>query len=189
MAVRFFIVPIVTLSNPRATRGPKYIGDLAGVLWQAMDYGKEDTMLVGADLSAAQITSVSANSDVTTIPAALDSTVGANLATVQSALEALNIPAGWATSGMTYRQIVGVVGRVFQILQRFKGAKIVRLFQGKTLDSTMSDFTSDQQTAMTTAVERIGLSTAGITGSTTLRAAIKALADQRPPFILMGETF
>lgn len=199
MALRFYLVPKTIVTRPPGSTAPKYVGDQAFWIglglplitnWAAMDYGLENTMLVGAQVSAAQQTTVAGQSDVTVIPANLDSAIGGALSAVQAALEALHIPAGWVTSGHTYRQVIGKVGRLFQILQRFTGRERRTFFEsGVTLDTAISALTTAQRTALLATAQSLALDTSAITGATLMRQALKLVLDQLPAFTLMGETF
>lgn len=185
MAVRFYFVPKAGASPVK----PKYIGDL-GVTWASVDYGQEQTYLVGADVTTAQHNSISANADVTSVPANLDNQVGANLATVQAALENLKIPADWITSGMTYRQILSLIIKLFRILQRLLGRWATTIFEaGITLATTMAELTQAQRDRLQDVADSFGIDTSNVTGATTIRQALRFLAQQLPGCVLMGETF
>jgi hypothetical protein len=195
VAVRFFIVPRVgsgtTLTD---TFRPAYFGQvatfpqLAGVLYQAMDYGLDPTFLVGADVTQAQHDFLSVQSDVFALPL-LDTTVGGNptLNQIRNRLEQRSIPGSWLVAGTTYRQIVGRVGRTCQILQRMHGRHNQRLFEaGVTLDSLLTS------TLLTTLVDigtSFGMTTSGLSTAITVRQALLVLADQFPQIHLAGEVF
>jgi hypothetical protein len=93
---RVYLIPTtgtggVVNSAPDPVR-PKYVRE-AGLSYLQVTYGRQPVALVFTDVTAGQHTALAANGDVVAIPANIDTTVGANLATVQNALEALNIPA------------------------------------------------------------------------------------------------
>lgn len=195
---RFYIVPKVTIQSPIGpVFGPKYINnvDLPGVAWSAIDFGREDTMLVGAAVTPAQHTAIAANADVIAIPSGLDSTINASAITsVRDRLEALKIPVAQLTTANTYRDAVGVVGRMFLLLQRFDG------IQGETsrknffdlnvtLSSNVNELTQFQRNNLLQAAQSLGLDTSGITGGMTLRVAFRTLIAQMPSFTVMGEAF
>lgn len=190
MALRFNIVPKQGTGFITDPLRPKYIADL-GVPYAAMDYGLEDTMLVGANLTSLQETTLAANIDVIAIPANLDNAIGlAGLTPVQSALESLHVPAGWVTVDHTYRQVVSAVGKIFQFMQRYHALFGTKFFlNGVTLDSRINQLTTLQQNALNTTAQSLGLATASITGPTLIRAAFKSLADQMAGFTLAGQTF
>ncbi len=193
MAVRFYVVPkIGTGGGSTVTRDafrPKYI-EAIGVTWAAVNYGAEATFLVGADVSAAQHASISANADVTSIPANLDTQVGANLTATQNALEALNIPADWVTAAHTYRQIITLVVKLFKVLQRLNGRWQQTIFEaGITLSTTMAELTQNQRDRLQDVADSFGINNSGVTGTTTIRQTLRILAQQLPGCTLMGELF
>lgn len=188
---RFYIVPKVGDGlTPDTAARPKYVAD-SGVSWAAMDYGLEDTFLVGCEVSSEQHTQLASQLDVIAIPADLDSQIGLTaLTTVQNKLEGLHVPADWVTTSHAYRFVVGVVGRLFLYMQRFNGREMRKFFEvGITLDTRVNQLTQAQRTAMLNAAIDLGLSTAPVTNSMTLRQALKILIDQLPQFTLFGEPF
>lgn len=191
MSVRFYIVPkIGTGSSTADPIRPKYIAAL-GVPFAAMDYGLEDTFLVGADVSAQQHTDLAVNVDVISVPQDIDNEIGLTaLSTVQSKLEGLHIPAGWVTVNHTYRDVLRVTGRLFLFMQRFHGRELRKFFEsGITLDTRINELTQAQRNALENAAVSMGVDVSGITGPMLIRQALKIVADQIPPFILLGETF
>lgn len=191
MAKRFYVVPKVGdgLTPDTAVR-PKYIAD-AGVQFGAMDYGLEDTFLVGCEVTPEQHSQLAAQLDVIAIPADLDSLVGLSaLSVVVDRLESLHVPADWVTTDHTYRFVVGVVGRLFTYMQRFNGQQMAKFFtSGVTLETRVNQLTTAQRNAMLNAATSLGLTTDTITGPMKLRQALKILLDQLPQFSLFGETF
>lgn len=157
-----------------------------------MDYGNgfEDAFLVGAEVTAQQHADLMLNADLTAVPVNLDSQIGGALAAAQAAIEARNIPAGWMTSGMTWRFVIGIIGRIFQYVQVFCRRQAQRFFaSGVTLDSTFGSLTQGQRNALSGAAVSMGLDVSGITGATTIRQALKIIADQIPPIRLAGQVF
>lgn len=202
MAKRFYILPkigdgtggMLNPANPPADNvGPyraKYVWSL-GVPYGAMDYGKEMTMLVGAEVTTEQHQAINANVDVTAIPANLDNSITSTaLATVSAKLESLKIPADWMTTATTYRQALGVTGRIFQVLQRFDGMFNKTFFESSIgLDTRVNELTATQRNAIQNAATSFGLDTSFVTGPMLMREVLKRWADSMPPFTLMGETF
>ncbi len=189
MAIRFYLVPkIGTGANDNLFR-PKYIADM-GVTWQGLDYGGEDAYVVAADVTGAQHSTLTANADVTAAPLDLSNTVGANLATVQAALEGFKFPGDWVTSGMTYRQILKGLLAVCFIAQRFNGLTGARLFQlGITLETTLAELTATQRQKLHDVAVSFHIDDSSATGSTTLRQVLRVLAQQLPPITLAAEGF
>ena len=184
----FYIVPKIGTGTIEDPLRPKYIGDMAGVQWSAMDYGLEATFLVGANLTADQHTFVASQSDAYAIPP-LDTTVGGNptLNQTQNRLEQSSIPGTWVQATTTYRVLTGRVGRFCLIVQRLRGRHNKRLFEpGTTLDSNLTDSLLQQ---LLDVGSSFGLNTAGFSTALTVREALILLADQLPAFSLAGETF
>lgn len=199
MPLRLYLLPIEeTFRANGSLRGPKYFaykGDpdppalMIGVDWQMMDFGLEPTALLCANLSAGEHATLNANADVTAIPLNLDALLGANLATVQAALESLHIPADALTSGTTYRQVVRGVIAIFLVAQRFNGRVGAngRLFPaGITLSTTLGDLSANVRGELKLAAEDLGFDYAGLTVASTLREVLKKLASQQSPQTLMG---
>lgn len=182
MAIRFYILPIETIDNGR---GPKYLKwRLApaglNVRWAAMDFGLEPVMLVWADVTGGQHTALSANADVISIPANIDNNITAGaLNNVKAALEGLNIPAGWVTTGHTYRQVLRIVAGLFQFAQRFHGLHGERLFGGGfTMETQFQDLPQAVRTKLIAAAESHDYDTSALSGASTVRQILKFLADQ-----------
>jgi hypothetical protein len=191
VALRFYVVPkIGTGATPTDAIRPKYIGDLA-VPWSAMNYGLEETFLVGANVTGAQHTTINGNIDVISIPQNLDSAIGlVALSTVKDRLESLHVPSDWVTSDHTYRDVVRIVGKLFLYMQRFHGQQLTKFFQsGVTLDTRVNQLTAAQRTAMLEAAQSLGLDTSVATNTMTLRQALRLIVQQLPSFSLAGQTF
>lgn len=179
MAVRFYLAPVVVVNT--RFRVPQFIdGTVPSYATQA--YGDEPVMLVAADVTPAQHTAIAAHPEVGVFPADLSQTIGANLATVQATLEGFNIPAGFVTSGMTFKALVRWIARLCFFSQAFAGDYLGgRLFPaGITLNSTVGDLSQGVRQAMQNAATHFGISFAAVTLTTTIRAALKILADQLP---------
>ena len=184
----FYIVPKIGTGTITDPFRPKYIGDLVGVRWSAIDYGLDPTFLVGANLTAEQHAFVAGQSDAYAIPP-LETTVGGNptLNQVVNRLEQSSIPGTWVQETTTYRVLTGRVGRFCLILQRLHGRHNKRLFEpGTTLDSTLSETLLQQ---LIDVGASFGLNTAGFSTALTVREALILLGDQLPAFTLEGETF
>jgi hypothetical protein len=197
MALRFYVVnKIGDGLSPSTSFRPKYIADL-GVVYSAMDYGLEDTYLVGAHVTAAQHQGLAANLDVIAIPLNLDNQIGLTaLSTVQTKLEGLRVPAGWVNENHTYRDVVRIVGKIFLMMQRFHGLHHRTFFEsGITLGTRMNQLTNGQETAIRNAINSLAQSfnvvidLSGVTQTTTVRQLFKIVADQLPSFTLEGEVF
>lgn len=188
MAWRLFFDPLVVSG---AYRAPKYVAsrvgtgspELAGLQWAMMDYGHASWCLLAADTNAGQQTFLAAQTDVTDAPADLATTIGGgNVQALRDYLEAADIPALWITGGDTWLTVVRFVGGLFQFAQRFAsisgGAAL--LPPGTDKNQTMADMGQAWQTAALATADSFDppYDVSAITGSTTIRAALKILADQ-----------
>lgn len=169
---------------------PKYVYTVTNT-YEAKQYGIEHVMFVGAPLTPEQRTSIGANIDVILIPNNLDATISAiALPQVQSALEGLQIPAGWVTTSHTYRQVCAVVLKFFAFMNRFEVLHQRTFFEaGITLDTRINQLTQAQRDALSLTATSMGLDISGITGPMLVRQALKLLGDQMPSTTVMGEEF
>ena len=122
--IRYYLVPAVTPeTGPPGVIAPKYFDDgTVSVPWVAMDYPSEASMLVRADVTDAQHTTLAAQIDVLAAPSPITTLVSAvALSRVQSILEGANIPAGWVTTSHSYRDVLRAVAKVMLLLQRYHG--------------------------------------------------------------------
>lgn len=201
--VRFYLVPMigngqdVPLSELSPTTGnfrPKYtdpgvLGPVGEFSWSGMPYPFENVYLLGADVTPEQHAALSAQADVLAVPNALDSNVSAlAVTTIQSKLEAINVPAEWVTTSLTYRQVLRRVGKIIQFAQRHRGLHALRLLDGMTLDTRWNQLTEAQRTRLRSVADSFGIDYSGVTNTMTLREILRFLADQLPSFVLKGET-
>jgi hypothetical protein len=144
MSLRFYFTPKET--DAKGGSRPKYVQAL-GADGSWMDYGIEDAFFVGLNVTDEQHASLTLNSDVISIPPDIDSAIGLTaLTTVQNKMEGMHIPAGWVTTSNTYRQVLAVVGRLFQFMGRFQAINLVTLFEtGITLDTRINQLTQAQR--------------------------------------------
>jgi hypothetical protein len=191
MAVRFYIVPTETISTGIKSGGRRaaYVSDLGLTTPpRSMFFGAEPVALLAADVTPAQHSTLAAQSPITVVPTNLSSTVGASLATVQSALESWNIPSQWVTSGMTYRAVLKGVATVFQFAQRFHGLHGARVFlAGITLSTTVSQLTQAQRDRLAAVSDSFGWDRSQVTGATTMRQLLRGAAQQWDGDVLFAE--
>jgi hypothetical protein len=180
MSFRLYFMPINGTGSPADTRTSAYAEtELSTLLWTMMDMGNEPFCLVGTDITDSLHISLSGHADVIPVPLNLDQTLGAQLATVQSLLEAHNIPVGWVTSVNTYREILRVVMKLFQFLQRFQWFTPARLFSaGVTLDTQFNQLSVGFRTVLQNVAVSMNFDTSGLTGASTVRQILKNAADQ-----------
>lgn len=195
MALRVYLTPIIGSGASVAdSRRAKYFkGTSASGKFVLIPYGLEPFGLVVAEVTPAQHTALTANSDLQSFPANLDTQLTAGVVTtVKAGLESLSIPGGWVTTALTYRNLLRVVIQIFQFSQRFHGLGGGRLFPaGVTLDTQFSALSAGQRTSLQAAATSFGWDTSGLTGANTLRQILKAMADQwgSNPISVGGETF
>lgn len=183
MSFRIYLMPIGGAGTRQDPRKPKYASSFDGTGYTMMDYGLEPVCLVEVEnISAGAHNIVAANPDVTALPIDLSQTIGAQLTVVQNTLAGLNIPENWVQAGFSYLQVLRVVVLVFQFMQRLHGLlPNARLFDtGVTLATRINQLPANVRTALNAAATSFGFDTAGLTGTTTLRQALKAMADQFP---------
>lgn len=188
-SVRFYVVPrIGTGATPADAFRPKYSDpDALGAgynvsPWSALDYGLENVFLFAATVDASEHALLNAQTDVLAIPSPISSTVSAlALNTVQTKLEAGNIPADWVTTAFTYQQVLSRVLRIVEFMQRFRGI-FGRLFAGgATLDTRINQLPQNARQALADAAASMGADTSTILGTTLIRAALVIVADQLEP--------
>lgn len=182
---------VLRVSKYLAASGQAALAGLEGLDYSGSDFGLEPTMLVVANVSPAQHTILIAQLDVTALPVDTTQAIGAGaLATVKANLEALKLPAAWVTTANTYQQVLHVVLAIFQFAGRFAALTGLDPFAGGfTLDSTVSQLPLAARNGLTATAVDMGLSTAGVTGATTLRAMLKSVADQLPAYQFGGLIF
>lgn len=182
MTIRVYLMPTILADQGRYTnvKRAKYRQLLSNS--SVIHYGPEPYCIVISDVDATQHANVTANSDVRAVPANLDTTIvnGART-TIVNALESASIPAQWVANGMTHRVFLRRLVGIFLVTQGVHGKKF-RLLQA-ALDDALSTLSANARQALQDIATAQQLSTAGITGATTLRAALTALCaqfDSRP---------
>jgi hypothetical protein len=184
----FYLTPKVGTGSALDPFRPKYIGDIVGAHWSAMDLGLEPTFIVGANLTPAQHAAVAANADVFVFPD-INTAVGGNptLNRTRNELEQRNIPGAWIVSSTTWRQVIGEIGRNCLVLQRLNGRHHQRMFEpGVSLDSAP---TQDLLTQMADVGVSYGLNVSGLSAALTVRDNLRILTGQMASFGLAGEMF
>jgi len=188
MTVRVYVLPMVIIPvGDRNYRVPKYIGarnpplvGLENITYNCMDYGMEDVCILIADVTIAQHNLLSAQTDVLSAPQNIDNNLTAGaVTTVKNFLELLHIPADWVSTADTYRDVLRLVGWLFQFMQRVHGIFQEKLFVApNTLSTTYSQLSVGMQAALLQAAQSFAFNTTGLQASTTLRVILKNLADQ-----------
>lgn len=182
MTWRIHLMPMVDITDPKPQRIPKYRSEFGAFPWQGpVDYGSMDACFVALDADATTHSTLTAHSDVLTVPANLDNTLSAGaVTTTQNALEALTIPAGWVNTSRTWRFVVRVVIGMFILNQRFwvqRGNTIGNgqhsIFDGVNLESTVGQLSQSVRDDLEIVCAGLSLDTSAITGSTTIRAMLQ----------------
>lgn len=163
-------------------RRPKYV-EAFGVPWTAMDFGQAPVFLVWAVLPPAIEDTLTPNSDFAKVPVDLDVFLTApQVLAWTSRLEALGLPAQWISVDITWRQAIRGLAAIFLFAQR----AAVNIIQAN-LDQTFSQLPAAVRTRLTDAAASLGLSTAGISGATPVRQVMRAVAQQWPYNIRLGD--
>lgn len=191
--IRFYLVPVET-SNAGARRGPKYFpyrGDpdppaLVASGMEARDYGNEPSMLVASDLTDADDNLLKAQPDVVKFADNLDQQMGPDLATMQAALEALNLPAQMVGVNTTHRQVIRGIMAIFAVAQCMQGKGFNVFGGGVTLATTMGALSAGARNALQQCAIGLGYDITGITLASTVRQLLTMLVQQGSPSPMLG---
>lgn len=181
MAIRFYIVPIVnTGTGFNAVNLAAYITEAGGSIRQFINYGGEPFALVMADVTAGQNTTIAAHADAIVIPANIENNVSAGaLSAVQTALESINVPSDWVTTATTYRQILRLIGGLFNFAQRYYGLFELRLFRGGvTLSTQFNQLPVNERQRLLDCANTFNYDTSTLNGTSTIRQILRAIAVQ-----------
>jgi hypothetical protein len=189
--IRFYLVPAVTVGT---TRGPKYFGWRGGPAplfsagWEARDYGSQPLMLLAADMSDPDDALLVAQGDVTKFADDLDAQLGAGLAAMQTAMEALKLPAQLLTANTTHRQVVRGVMGIFSIAQCMQGKGRDIFAAGVTLSTTMAQIAATPRADLDACFRTLGYTAIAddATGATTVRDLLTSIANVANPSHMMG---
>lgn len=183
--LRLYVLPIVGTGTSREDpRTAKYSSThLNDTSWMLMDCGARPVCLVAADIDTTAHAALVAEPDVWAFPegfewgySAVPGTAVRNA--IRDGLESFGLPANWVVVGMTYRQIAHSLAALFQFVQRYSAmVGYADPFQGMTLATQLGDM-ADTGMMFRAAAESLGWSTAALTPTTTLRAALKIMADE-----------
>lgn len=181
MTIRYYVLPIQQIGN---ARGPKYFkwrDNPTGIVcpWSMKDYGSINQAVVCADIAAQDHTSLAANADVLSVPVNIDQTLNTNAVTAAvTFLEAYNIPAGWVTTGLTYRTVLRTVTAFFLFMQR------VTVILGRAIELPPNwlnlqeqNIPADIRNALAQTASEFEFDYSAVTGTTTMRQILKHMAD------------
>lgn len=186
VTIRWYIVPI-TLVNGNARYASHFGGkgltpdaQLAGVEKVMMDYGLIDVGLVVANVTPTQITYLNGLSDIIVIPANIDNTIGANLNTVKSKLATFNIPSVSIAAGDTYRKAMREIAGQFEFMDSLTALTEVNpmTLNANVLSITYGSLSQTWKNALQQTAARLGYSTAGITGASTMSDILISVGNQ-----------
>lgn len=188
MPFRIYIVPVVGTGAHSDPRRPKYFtdGTIAAATYGTLTYGTEPRMIVGADLPSADDVIIVGKPDSLALPFDLSPNLtGGQVTAVRAALESSNIPAGWVTTADTWVSVFRGVAGMCSFLSRYdviyataNGVSAPSLFVGGvTLASAFSSLPAAVQAALIATAQDQGISTAGLSGATTLRTILRSMAD------------
>lgn len=191
MTIRFYVLPlevVIDADGAHTRRGPKYMNwrfttnpTPIDCPWSLKDYGLVGHGIVCADIQPSDHTALVANNDVLALPVNLDTNpTQGQVNAAKTFLENRNIPAGWVTTALTYRQILKTILGILFFIQRVHTIMGRNHFadSGVTLDTTLGAIPVDARNALSQAATDMGFDTSGLTGTTTLRVALKSVADQ-----------
>lgn len=193
--IRYYLIPVEEIQQGAITfRGPKFFRwrfgsgtiDPVDGNGQWLDYGLRPTMLVCADVLAADHTFLAAQVDVTDVPLNIDNPISAAaLQVVQDALENLQVPGTWVTTANTYREVLRAVAGLFSFAQRYHEMYDEQLVENNvSLGLTWAQVPLAKRQKVQATADALGIDYSPITGTWTLRQILKFLADywQETPF-------
>ncbi len=172
-----------TATNARGKVTPKY-GDTflsAGFSVGMIDFRGEGHCLAHSACDAATDSAIVANADVHRLPDNLDVNLTAGQVTaVSNHLEANHIPADWVTTAFTWRQVLRLVVGLYQFIQRYKGlGGPGPIFGGAvTLSTTFAGLPQGARNALTATANSFGYDTSALSGASTVRQILRAMAQQ-----------
>lgn len=178
---RWYLVPVEEGPDWREVKYFKTrygSGTIICKMW-IRDYGRMNLALVLADVTDGQHTELMGYLDVVAFPANIDQQIDTALDTAIAILESLNIPAGWLTADMTYRQALRGLFRLFKLAGRLNamfGDRIVT--SGFTLDSRLNELPVVARQRLAAAAASAGIDTSDVLPSWTLRRALMVMANR-----------
>lgn len=195
MTVRYYLVPVEEVQQGNVVfRGPKYFRwrfgtgtiDPINGEGQWLDYGLRPVMLVCANVSAGDHTTLAAAADVTDVPLNIDATITAGaLQAVQDALENIKVPGTWVTTSHTYRQVLRAVAGLFAFAQRYHEMWGEQLIENSVdLGTLWQNIPLAKRQKIQATADDLGIDYSPVTGTWTIRQILKFLADywQNTPF-------
>lgn len=195
--VRFYLVPVemVTLFGSQA-RVPKYSPFSATPLvdpntqWQGRDYGVQPTFLLAMDDTDAEDAALTARPDVTKFSDNLDTALGARLDAMQTAIEALNLPAQMLTAATTDRAIIRGIMGIILVAQCMQGKGRDIFAASITLSTTMAQIAAAPRADLDACMRAVGFAAIAnaATGATTVRQLLTSISQTASPSLMLGVT-
>lgn len=188
MPIRFYILPMQSGAHPFKTgatlRSPGYVrstlnpAGLESPRTTIIDYGEtREICIARVDAPDATHAALAAMSDVTQFPANLQGTV-TNAAAIEARMEAASIPGDWVQNGMTWATVLRGIAAIFLIAQRFGGDGWGSILDGVNLSDPLSSIPAGRRQELADALRSMGIDTSGLTLQTTIRTALRSLAQQ-----------
>jgi hypothetical protein len=123
--LRIYLLPLEVIGT---ARGPKYFvwkynqgNPVHSTEWGLIDYGFEPTCMMVAQVTQADHDFLAVQSDVYAFPENIDATLGGQVSSLRTAMEAFNIPADWINASKTFREVIHMIAAVCLLMQRIKG--------------------------------------------------------------------
>jgi len=182
MTVRYYVMPITVVDG--TYRGPKYFKwrfNPTGIAcqWSMKDYGLISACLCAADVTDAQHATLSGYSDVACAPVNIDNTLAGALAAVRNVLEALRVPADWATASNTYREVLRMFGGLCMFAQRYHGMWAEQLIDSQAqLDTRWSQIPLARRQRIIETADAMGYDYSSVQNNWQVRRILKLLSDQ-----------
>lgn len=180
MTLRYYALPIIrtTDAHGREYRNPKYLPDL-GLNFGMVPMGNIDWCVAVADVTTQQHNSISANSDVMSVPANIESSMNAGaVTTARTFLAAHDIPGAWIATGMTYHYVLKILCAFFLYLTRVRGIlgyNVVLVAGWPTIQ--IQNVSADIRNAMIQASASFNYDYSWVVPTTTLGQIMKSMAD------------
>jgi NADH/NAD ratio-sensing transcriptional regulator Rex len=113
---------------------------------------------------------------------------GAKLAAMQTALEALNLPAQMLTTATTDRLVIRGIMAIFSVAQCMQGKGFNIFSAGVTLSTQLSALPVAARQALQDCAAFLGYDETGITLASTVRQLLTKLVQQASPSPMLGVT-
>lgn len=187
--IRAYLVPVEA-----GGRGPEYFAyrgkpvapSVSTQLFESHGYGAEPSILIIGDVNDVDDAFLAAQPDVTKFADNWDDQLGANLAAMQNALEALNIPGTLLIATNTYRQVLrGILG-IFDIANCMQGKGYNIFAAGITLNTTMGQLPMAPRAALNDCMVFYQYDVSAITLATTVRQVLRGISQQARATLAMG---